>query len=291
VRARQLDRRDWNEPRHLGRRSTHDPRAVDDIALLDPSRRRERDAQRLDPLTALHHHRVIGVHHGNVVGVLIREDARLGRGVVVDGRMPVEMVVGEIEPQRDPRTERRRGLELKAAHLDDVDRLRRRCVHLRAERHADVAADQRVSSVRLHHPSDHGCRRRLPLRSGNRDDPSLHPSRGELHLTNHIDAATPCRLEQRLIRHHSRARHDQIRALDRRGRVSTELELDARGAQTLGLLQRRARFRQHDARSPANEQLRRGDAAASGTDHHNAAPFDGEWCCRHAITAASALSD
>ena len=64
-------------------------------------------------------------------------------------RVPIEMVVGQVQPQRDPRTEGRGRLELEAADLDDVHRLRRRLLDLRAERHADVAADEHVAPGRL----------------------------------------------------------------------------------------------------------------------------------------------
>ena len=48
---------------------------------------------------------------------------RLRRGVLVEVRVPVEVVGREVQQRRDPRVERRRRLELEAADLHDVDRL------------------------------------------------------------------------------------------------------------------------------------------------------------------------
>ena len=93
-----------------------------------------------------------------------------------DARVPIEMVGREVEEHRDPRPERLDALELKAARLDDVNRLVGRHVDLRAQREADVAADEHVVPARFEHPPGQRRRRRLPFRAGDGDDPAAQPA-------------------------------------------------------------------------------------------------------------------
>ena len=132
------------------------------------------------------------------------------RRVLLDVRMAIEMVVGEIEPERDPRPERRGGLELKAADLDGVDRLGRRVFDLRRERHADVAAHEHSLAVRRNHSSKQRRRRGLPFRSRHRDHATAKPSRCELHFSDDFHSARASRDQTRLVWRHSRARDDEI---------------------------------------------------------------------------------
>ena len=131
--------------------------------------------------------------------------------------MPIEMVGGEVQPQRNPRTERRRRLELKAAHFDHVNRLRRRLVHLRAQRHADVSADEHVAPCGPQHPADERRRRRLPFRSGHRDHRPFDPAPRQLQLADRLDATGPRAVEHRLLERDAGTR----RRSDRRPPAST----------------------------------------------------------------------
>ena len=63
--------------------------------------------------------------------------------VLLERGMPIQMVWRQVQQDRNPRMERLDGLQLKTAHLDDVERLRRGVGHLGAERRADVPADHR----------------------------------------------------------------------------------------------------------------------------------------------------
>ena len=74
---------------------------------------------------------------------------RLGVAVLLQAGVAIEMVVAQVEPHRDPRTEGRRRGELKAAHLHDVHAAIGGLLHLRAHRHADVAAHEDVAPGRV----------------------------------------------------------------------------------------------------------------------------------------------
>jgi len=115
---------------------------------------------------------IVGVEHRPVVHGLVREDPRLRRRVLGEVDVVVEMVGREIEQHRNPRTERFGRLQLKAARFDDVDGALGRLVDLRAQRVADVAADENVIARFIEHPARQRRRRRFPLRSRDRDDPA-----------------------------------------------------------------------------------------------------------------------
>ena len=101
--------------------------------------RRARQRQRL---------RIVGVDHRPVVWSLVRENPRLRGAVHVHRAVTIEMVGRQVQQHGNPRMKRVRRLELKAADLDDVKRLRRRCRDLRAQRRADVSADERLAARR-----------------------------------------------------------------------------------------------------------------------------------------------
>ena len=194
----QVDRVERHEPlrdRPPGDRQSSRPRRP----CRGRSRRRAKTDARARPAAArqLEHRRIVGVDHREVARVLVLEDPRLRRAVRLDVGMPIEVVGRKIQHHRDPRMERVDLLELKAARLDDVKRVRRRLGHLRAQRRADVAADGHLESGRLEHPPGQRRRRRLALGAGDRDHPALQPSRRELDLRDHRDAAIARRLHRR----------------------------------------------------------------------------------------------
>ena len=107
------------------------------------ARARTASAARARSPRQLQHQRIVGVDDRPVARRLIGEDARLRVAVLLDRRVPIEVIGREVQEHGDPGVERRARLELKAADFDDVDRVGVRLRDLRAERQTDVAADER----------------------------------------------------------------------------------------------------------------------------------------------------
>ncbi len=287
----QFDRRHRNEAFHRRVCPPHNPVIVQEKAIHDRAGGGEHHSPRSDATAARHDRRVIGVDDCPIGRLLVRKDARFRRRVRLDGWMPIEMVGGEVEPQRDPWTEPDGRLELKAAHLDDVHRLRRGAFDLHAQRHPDVSADQDVASRLLEHPAEQRCRRRFSFRAGDRHDRTLHPTRGELELADDLCTVLSRRFEHRLLGRHSRTDHHQVGLLEGRGRVAARFEGHAGITQPCRIIDARAALGQHHARASSRQQFCCGDSAASRTDDHHTSPDHREGVSTHVITAASALSD
>ena len=81
-------------------------------------------------------------------------------------------------------------------------------VDLRAERHADVAADQHLTPAGLEHPPRQRRRRRLALRAGDRDHASAAASATRARASPMIGDAARARgrVDDRLLERHARAR-------------------------------------------------------------------------------------
>ena len=194
--------------------------------------------------------------------------------------MAIEMVVGEVQPQRDPRPERRRRLELEAARLDDVDRVRRRlrrparsaarrCCRRPAPCAPAASSIRPISVVVVDFPfvpviGDHAAR------SSQRDASSSSPMIST--------PVAPRAVEHRLARA-ARPGSTTIRSAagQRRRVVAAELERRRPASRRRSAPSNAvARLGQHHARAPAHEQLRGRDAAARRADHHHPAPVDRE---------------
>ena len=184
----------WNagNPRHSG--SGHD---VGDQMPADQPNRRQGHQRRIDrkehlpraPCTRERERvRIVGVDHRPVVRGLIRKDLRLRCAVLLHRTVTIEMVRGQVQQDRNPWMKRVGRLELKAAHLDDMERLGRGVGHLRAQGRSDVSADQRPQAAGVEHAPGQRRRRRLALRSGDRHDPSAQPARRELDLSHDRNA-------------------------------------------------------------------------------------------------------
>ena len=162
------------------------------------------------------------------------------------------MVVGEVQPHRDPRPERRGRLELEAAR----PRRRARCP-------ASTASTCALSGTPMLPPTS-TCRPAAlsirPISVVVVDFPFV-PVMAMTRPCSQRDASssspmisTPrCarRVEHRLLERHARARHDQVGRRERRradGRPVSSV--DAGRPQAVGAVERRARLGQRHARAP-----------------------------------------
>ncbi len=290
VAASQLHRGERDQPLRARGGPLDDPLAINDEAVRDPARQRERHAPREDAGASRGDAGIVGVDHRPVVGGLIGKDAGLGRSVGLDARMPVQMVVREIEPGGNPRPERGRRLELEAARFHNVERLCGRRLHLRAQGHPDVAAHEHVPAGRRQHPAQERRRGRLPFRAGNGQHPPSNPPRRELELPDDFNASLACRVEDRLLDGNARAHDHEIRGGEGVPAVTAKLQLNACGPQPVRRVYALAHLGQRHERAPLRKQFRRRDAAAGGADHHHATLPDREVTVSHAITAASMSS-
>src|SRR5450759_2780507 len=166
--------------------------------------------------------------------------------------------------------------QLEAARLHDMDCLVGRVVDLRAQRVADVAADEHVVAAGREHPSRQRRRRRLPFRAGVRDDAAAEPAPGALQLS-HAGHARGARVHDRgLARRDTGAEHDQVRVAQRLRTMAAELQLHAGGAQLSFFVDPLADVHERHARAATHQQLRRGDAAPRGPHHHDPLAQDRE---------------
>src|SRR5256885_14415581 len=72
----------------------------------------------LFPYTTLF--RSVAVQDGPILGRLIREQLALGRGVVVEGPVPVEVVLGNVQAHADVCPKSRGGCQLETGQLQHV---------------------------------------------------------------------------------------------------------------------------------------------------------------------------
>src|SRR5258706_3079281 len=109
------------------------------------------------------------LYNGPVEWLLIHEQSGLGQGVFGHVRITVEMVGRDVEQNRDGRTEKSDGLELKRAYFKSekikIPGLRRHGTN----RPADIARGERLEMMRRQHAFDQFRGRRLAVGPGNRD--------------------------------------------------------------------------------------------------------------------------
>ena len=169
-------------------------------------------------------------------------------------------------------------LELEAAGLHHVERVRRRVAHLGAEGSADIAADRHLESRRLQHPAGQRRRRRFALGAGDGDDAAEEPARRKLDLRDHRHAAPARGLHRRLLRRHAGAEDDEIGGREGLRPVAPQLQLHAESCQRLGFRCLAPRVGKRHVRAPAGEQLRGGQAASRGSRDGDA--FAGDVECQ-----------
>ncbi len=141
---------------------------------------------------------------------------------------------------------------------------------MRAERHADVAADERAQSGGLEHPADERRRRGLALGAGDGDDLAGEPPRGQFEFADDRHTGRPRRRERGQFRRHARTRHDEVGADEERRVVATQIECHAEAAQMVFAGNRRRAIGQRDLRAAGGQQLRRSQAAARRADDEHA---------------------
>ena len=259
----------------------HEPPILSPAAVRDGARddvhpfgqragHREAQSPRAAAARHFEHAWVVGVDHHRVVARLVREDARLGTGVLLETPVAVEVIGRQVETDRDPGPERRRELELETAHFDDVDHVRRRIFDLAAQRQADVSADESPVPTGVEHPAAQRGGGRLALRAGDGDDPPAKPAGGHLDLADDRDAGGASAGDDRDPRRHARAQHDQIGRVERRGPVPAELHPDAETSERRhprGVRGGRKRLAHRHASAASRGQRRGREAAAGGADH------------------------
>jgi hypothetical protein len=213
--------------------------------------------------------RIVGVDHGPVVGGLAMEHARLGGAVGLERAVPVEVIRREIQQDGDPRVECLRRFELKAADLDDMKRLGARVLDLRRQRRAEVAACRDVEAALAQHPCGERRRRRLALRSRDRNHAPREPARCQLDLSHDRHTGRASGHDRGMVGWHAWTRDDEIGTGEERGRMRTELDGDAQAFEVRPPIERAGGVAQRHARAARHEQLRNGDAApAAARDDH-----------------------
>ena len=111
---------------------------------------------------------VVGIDDREVSRPLAREEARLGRGIVVEAGVPVEVVGGDVREHRHVRVEEVDRLELERRDLAH-EVARPLLGEKRRERRADVAREDDASALALQDFGDPGRRRGLAVGAGDRD--------------------------------------------------------------------------------------------------------------------------
>ena len=158
-----------------------------------------------------------GVDDGDVVRLLIAEDAVLGRGVRVERGVAIHVIGRDVQQQRDVGAEGVDRLELERRQLQDVG-ARPFEIERGDQRLADVAGHDRLTSVDLQDFADERGRRRLPVRSGHGDDRASlrHVAIRQLDLGDHRNRQNAGLLQQRNRARHAGAEDDLADAFEQR---------------------------------------------------------------------------
>ena len=115
---------------------------------------------------------VVPVEDGRIGLDLGEDELLLGREIVLEGPVPVQVVQGDVEERRDPDLEVPDGIELEARDLGDVDVVVPAPVRERDERRPDIPGRERPEAGVLEDPVGQGRRRGFAVRSRDPDDPS-----------------------------------------------------------------------------------------------------------------------
>ena len=244
-------------------------------------------------LRHLLHGGVVEIRHPVRRRVRVPEEQRLVGEVLVDARVPIEVVRRQVRQHAGARVDARRVVQLERRHLERDPRRRRRRQRELGERRADVARRRREPAEALQEMADERGRGGLAVRSGDGDVGELgQKAQPDLDLAHDVDARVPRRNERRRVGRNTRARDDERRARDALEVVTAEVHGDVVRPQLGGgrlELRRRAEVRRVDPLAGASQQAR-GRSAAPRQAHDRDLSLQPFWLhrqfrkARHAST-------
>src|SRR5262249_13877370 len=204
---------------------------------------------------------------GQVLRLLPGEGTELGRDVLVEAAVAVQVVRRDVQERCRAGVERVRVLELEARALDHQPDVRIDGAGQPGDRRPLVAAGDGGDAGRVHEMRRELGGRRLPVRAGDRDHRVRHGPRGELDLTPDGRAGGPRGGHRRDVAGHAWALHHHVHAPHGPRRRREQLDT------------RRGQFRGLDRRPVEGDRLvaeagkeQRGGAARAPEPHHQRAP-------------------
>ena len=170
---------------------------------------------------------IVRVEYGVAFRLLQLEQSRLGSGVLLEGRVTIEMVRTQIEQHRNVGPEGLNRLQLEGGELQCVPGLRTILVQEIGERPIQVAARTAGHTRSAQDAADHRRDGALAVGARDADDPAPAESCGQLDLApdGKIQLARPA--QQLDIRPHTGTDDQQIRLVGQLRRVATGPHIDA----------------------------------------------------------------
>ena len=146
-----------------------------------------------------HDDRVVGVGDGDAdLGIEVAPDAGLGLLVVLERRVDVQVISGEVQPRRDRRAEGPAVAEAERRRLHH-EHVRGGIVDRGDQRHLGVAHRLGAQTGRFEHLGHQRRDRGLAVRAGDRQHRAVVPERGQIELAQDRDAGLACRCEHRVV--------------------------------------------------------------------------------------------
>jgi hypothetical protein len=202
-----------------------------------------------------------GRHDRDLLGRLVSEQAQLRLAVCLQGPVPVEVVLLDVQEQSHIGRECLRVLGLKARHLADDGGLGVDLADQRGQRRAHVPRQRDRQARRAPDRPEQLGGGGLPVRAGHRHEPVRQEPPGELELSEHRQPALAGRRDHRRLVRHTRALHDARRAVEQLHAVHAHTRVDvvrqlgrARvDRHHLAVLPQHSRGRRARAREPDDE--------------------------------------
>ena len=175
--------------------------------------------------------RLAGVHNRDVVARLVFENPQLGCAIFGHGRITIEMVGSEVEPDADRRSKRPDGFELKRTYFNGEDIEIAIFERDFTERFADVAASDRALATGVQHLRKQLGGGRFSVRAGDGDDRQAYRTPAELEFAQRLDFSRREIRRQRRERIDARTQDDKIVIRRILVRVATGTDSNAARAQ------------------------------------------------------------